>query len=610
MVVAQKLNESEITEHNSLLLTRNLLGSAVFNISYITGLFPENYFIDQYVPALETKIKKLMPIDAESRRLIDWMEKGVYDSLQKKYLKTLLFCISKAVDGPVIEEYAFSFSYSNSENEEVTMNINRTGNKGQGATFKSNDNKYNSSSLMRSSAYKMVRTIVQLIRSLHHMPEEHAILMKLLCYEDVTPIDYEPPFFRDCSEQETNHPWLKNPPKMETGNVNSKHFVLALKVKSNLGPCQDENYDFEVDEETSLGVDSRPTTEISDSGISHSTKDDGIFESPEDKTRPRDNNGMANNEDYTQDAGEDDHQLTRVRNWIVSRHINNVELTDVLSSFPEISVAQTEEIMDKLVNQNILSRTGKDSYSINKLKKHIEAVVVKEEMDVQEDQVDEKFQRVNDDDYLYMKALYHVLPLFYVTISKLQSVLEGEANQATVHKLLHKMTCDGYVEAKSRAGLGKRVIRSESTNKKLLEVTNALDIKFSTMDISEPQNMSTCGGLHSVGSDLTRTRERSVDTHMNGSSRIQEQLGNNIPIRSNETAVSRESGLQWNNKRKGVDGRDETPCSRPSQGKCSRKTSTEGAPVIWYGNHVRPSFVKNHRATGSGRVFAPVIMSK
>lgn len=96
------------------------------------------------------KIKKLMPLDAESRRLIDWMEKGigkwqsallsmnfqlvsdaqwrflgllgygiykiyfsvwaissgVYDALQKKYLKTLLFCICEDVEGPMIEEYS------------------------------------------------------------------------------------------------------------------------------------------------------------------------------------------------------------------------------------------------------------------------------------------------------------------------------------------------------------------------------------------------------------------------------------------------------------------------------------------------------------------------
>lgn len=85
------------------------------------------------------KIKKLMPMDAESRRLIDWMEKGiprtclhyfpflllsgsfilvfpfcigVYDALQKKYLKTLLFCVCEAVDGPMIEEYACKSSMS------------------------------------------------------------------------------------------------------------------------------------------------------------------------------------------------------------------------------------------------------------------------------------------------------------------------------------------------------------------------------------------------------------------------------------------------------------------------------------------------------------------
>lgn len=32
--------------------TRNLLRIAIFNISYIRGLFPENYFNDKSVPAL------------------------------------------------------------------------------------------------------------------------------------------------------------------------------------------------------------------------------------------------------------------------------------------------------------------------------------------------------------------------------------------------------------------------------------------------------------------------------------------------------------------------------------------------------------------------------
>ncbi|CAL5439971.1 unnamed protein product [Camellia sinensis] len=40
----------------------------------------------------------------------------------------------------------------------------------------------------------------------------------------------------------------------EVGNVNNKHFVLALKVKSMLDPCEDENNDIQ-DDDVSLGVD-------------------------------------------------------------------------------------------------------------------------------------------------------------------------------------------------------------------------------------------------------------------------------------------------------------------------------------------------------------------
>ncbi|KAL7249432.1 hypothetical protein ACSBR1_011593 [Camellia fascicularis] len=70
---------------------------------------------------IKMKIKKLTPMDAESCRLIDWMEKGVYDALQKKYPRTLLFCVCEGVEGSMIEEYAFAFSYSNSKSHEWTI---------------------------------------------------------------------------------------------------------------------------------------------------------------------------------------------------------------------------------------------------------------------------------------------------------------------------------------------------------------------------------------------------------------------------------------------------------------------------------------------------------
>ncbi|CAD6337841.1 unnamed protein product [Miscanthus lutarioriparius] len=137
MVVAQKTEESDMADH-MLLLTRNLLRIAIYHICYIRGLFHEKCFSEKSVLSPEMKNQKLMPVDHDLVRLVDWMEKGVCDALQKKYLKTLLFCICEKEEGPMIEEYAFSFSYPNTNSEEIAMIISRTGSENGSTAFKPN----------------------------------------------------------------------------------------------------------------------------------------------------------------------------------------------------------------------------------------------------------------------------------------------------------------------------------------------------------------------------------------------------------------------------------------------------------------------------------------
>ncbi|KAI8526848.1 hypothetical protein RHMOL_Rhmol12G0029100 [Rhododendron molle] len=623
MVVAQRVKESEITEQDSLLLllfidlmlstgfdlrqTRNLLRIAIFNISYIRGLFPEKYFNDKSVPAL-----------------------GVYDALQKKYLKTLLFSVCEAVEGPMIEEYAFSFSYSSSDNQEVSMNIKRNGDKKQGGTFKYNSTTEVTPNQMRSSACKMVRTLIQLMRTLDRMPEERTILMKLLYYDDVTPVDYEPPFFRGCTEQEAYNPWNKNPLKMEVGNVNSKHFVLALKVKSVLDPCEDENDDIQ-DDEVSLGADSvqRDENSESDSEVSHSQGDRYVVAPIGNSmflalsplhvsclcssnfglqitivilTDKQQADEMAE-EDDTQDPEEDEQQVGRVKDWINCYHLDTVELTHVLSNFPDISLVLIEEIIDKLVKEGTLSKAGTDCYTIMKQKNlDYEFDAVKEEMDGQVVANGKNAQQDAGEGHLYMKALYHALPMNYVTTAKLQNKLDGKINQATVRKLIDKMTRDGFLDAKSNGRLGKRVIHSYLTEKKLKEVKKTLDIDSMDVDFIESQmskgigfqkmginhrDMSTCGALHSIGSDLTRTRGRS-EAHQNGSIRSEQTVTRghgNTPTSRAEPVASRESFAAGNeNGRTNGDGNqfdefDAVICSR-SQDKRSRKASMVKEPIL------------------------------
>ncbi|KAF9601866.1 hypothetical protein IFM89_023720, partial [Coptis chinensis] len=538
--------------------TRNFLRIAIFNISYIRGLFP--------VPALEQ-----VPENATF----------------------LCLSVCETIEGPMIEEYAFSFSYSNSDSQQVMMNISRTGNnKKQGATFKSNTTTDITPNQMRSSACKMVRTLVQLMRTLDRMLEERTILMKLHYYDDITsslchlfeltyweyllfiygklerlrdlPMDYEPPFFRCCSEQEASNSWTKSPLKMEVGNVNSKRFVLALKVKSVLDPCGDENDDLQGDEEVSMGGDSGMRDDSSDSENNHSSGNQYIV-APVGKRRCSEDNDMID-EDDTQDAEEDTQQLARVTDWLTSRHIDTVELTDVLSNFPDISMTLTEELMGKLVDGGVLSRTGRDTYTISNRKgfeSHLSDV--KKEMDAEET-LDDTTPKRTDEDYMYMKALYHALPMDYVTVTKLQTKLDGDANQTTVQKLIDKMAQDGYLEGVNNRRLGKRVVHFELTNKKLLEVKKALGDNPSAMEICEPENRSntvgfvktsanhrdtsTCGGLHSIGSDLTHTKGRS-DINQNGSMRSEQTVGRmreqgNTPVSRLEPVASRESIAQGN----------------------------------------------------------------
>lgn len=438
----------------------------------------------------------------------------------------------------------------------------------------------------------MVRTLVQLMRTLDKMPEERTILMKLLYYDDVTPVDYEPPYFRCCSEDEVHNTWTKSPLRMEVGNVNSKHFVLALKVKSVLDPCGDEN-DEGQDYEGSQGAD------FSDGESEDSPTQEGHFiVAPVDKQQDEEDNGEVD-EDDTQDPIEDEEQLARVKNWINSHPFETIELTEVLSSLPDISEVLTEEIMDKLVKEGFLSKTGNDSYIINNPKKPDFEFTVKEETEGRGLPINEKSPKV--DDHMYMKALYHALPMEYVTIAKLQNKLDGQANQNTVRKLITKMAHDGFIESKSSRRLGKRVIRSVFTEKKLMEVKKALNNDFMDVDVNEPQvqsniknpqsfstvnnnnhrDLSTCGALHSVGSDLTRMQSLS-NMHPNNSNGSEQTISKN---KETEPVASRESFIPAHEKSKAngnCDEADNVMCSGASQDKRARKTSTVKDPIIQY----------------------------
>lgn len=173
----------------------NLLRIAICNITYIRGLFPEDYFRDSSVPGSGMTVKKLITKDVEARRLIDWIEQGIYDALQKEYLETVLFCICEKDEGAVIDEYAFTFRYPNASCEDATMEFRLAGSKGDDAMFKSNPTESTNDQIRR-----LIRASANMMSSLDQIPDERTITIRLMYYDDVTPEDYEPPLFECCSD--------------------------------------------------------------------------------------------------------------------------------------------------------------------------------------------------------------------------------------------------------------------------------------------------------------------------------------------------------------------------------------------------------------------------
>ncbi|KAK8473831.1 hypothetical protein PHAVU_001G261701 [Phaseolus vulgaris] len=211
--------------------------------------------------------------------------------------------------------------------------------------------------------------------------------------------------------------------------------------------------------------------------------------------------------------------------------------------------------MDKLVEEGVLSKIGKESYAINKDKNlEYEFTIVKEEIDGQLPKVFDRALQLED--RLYMKALYHALPMTHVSMGKLQILLEGEVNQTAARKIIDKMVRDGFVEPKGNKRLGNN------------------------------HDVSTCGVLHSIGSDLTRmkvTSETNYTDSGNGQNPTKAKEPGNTPI--SRPVISRESFAvgKENDRTNGIanqgDEGDTIICSKSSQEKRSRKTSAVKEPI-------------------------------
>eukprot|EP01059_Diplonema_ambulator_P014980 TRINITY_DN26025_c0_g1_i1.p1 TRINITY_DN26025_c0_g1~~TRINITY_DN26025_c0_g1_i1.p1 ORF type:complete len:212 (+),score=56.95 TRINITY_DN26025_c0_g1_i1:48-638(+) len=196
MPTATMSKQDTVTAQESLIAVRNMMRMAVSTIAYLRNIFPDESFTDKTLSGVN--LKSLVPNCKEVRMVIDWLEKGVFDALQKQYLRVLSLVVQRAEGSGILETYDFHIDYPEGV---PTVAICASG--GSQPHPQSREGIAHSMKLV-------LRKLITLTQSMMELPPDRVVTMKIV-YDPSTPTDYEPPFFTAASARSTHTPTVRSP---------------------------------------------------------------------------------------------------------------------------------------------------------------------------------------------------------------------------------------------------------------------------------------------------------------------------------------------------------------------------------------------------------------
>jgi len=220
---------------NSMLLVRNLLRLSLSTVAYLRNFFEDDCFVEKRTSG-GLRLKGLVAKNDEAASMIDWLEKGVFDALDKQYLKVFTIAVYEGeVASPqhVYEAYDFQVAYDPAGGAQLTV-----GHGSQQQQFRVCRGREEATTEMVA----VMRRLVTLTQSLPEpLPACHIITFQLQYYDDRTPPDYEPPFFKlaDAATRQAalleNERNLRYPTNLAIGGVVTPHHQITIRVRGATG---------------------------------------------------------------------------------------------------------------------------------------------------------------------------------------------------------------------------------------------------------------------------------------------------------------------------------------------------------------------------------------
>ena len=198
----------------------------------ISEFFPDETFEDGRY--WEMSLKKIRRgINTHADRLVDWIDKGCLDALQRKYLETITLAVFANPDEPdtIVESYTFSIGYPSSREHELIRSLRATTN----LTVKTGEEEKiisaDPSVPFSQQIVKILRTLCIMMQTLNPLPMKKYASMQITYYDELTPLDYEPPGFTPMVF-DVSYLFKRPTLKHDFGSVHSGHYMLGLALET------------------------------------------------------------------------------------------------------------------------------------------------------------------------------------------------------------------------------------------------------------------------------------------------------------------------------------------------------------------------------------------
>ncbi|OAX34543.1 DNA-binding protein [Rhizopogon vinicolor AM-OR11-026] len=182
----------------------------------------------------------------EGDRMIDYLENGIFEAVEKQYLQKVIFGIYLDSNDPnnIVEAYTFNFHYHKLPGSDAAIPIMTLGDQMFKMSLTRSDpvsealkkGKMPTLGEVKRSIKAMIKSLITTINQMENLPKNRYGNFKLFFNEDA-PDDYQPPHFQ-AADAETNrwffttHATGEVPERTSIGKVDAGWHGLEMKVVS------------------------------------------------------------------------------------------------------------------------------------------------------------------------------------------------------------------------------------------------------------------------------------------------------------------------------------------------------------------------------------------